>query len=107
MSESITPVRGMPCTIHSGSDRYPAVVRHVHSATRISVSRVAFRADVEGGHNHVGPQKYTIDLTDYDREEPARIYTLRKNGRWVAQGDSHRAQGLTVGTASAYIDPHF
>ena len=48
----------------------------------------------------------TVFIRDYDA--PIRKFTLRKNGRWVADGESMRSHGgLGIGHRDYYRDPSF
>ncbi len=99
----VVPVVGLPATIGSGSDSYPAKVTEVSaSGKRIKVQRLCYHAGE--GHDYFGTQVWVV--TD-EPEGDERVYTLRKNGRWIQQGDSINGQGIGLGFARAHQNPSF
>jgi len=98
----VTPIEGMPCTFHVGSDRYPGTVLSVSkSGKTILVQRRSFKA--AAGHDYFGSQKWEIG----ELEGAAVWYTLRRNGRWSQKGQPMKYSNLGLGYARVYQDPHF
>lgn len=96
------PALGMGATILMWTDRHPATVIEVNSATRITVREDrATRTDKNGMSDS---QSYAYETNPYGRVE---VYTLRKNGAWVRQGDTMRGQRLSLGHRSEYRDFSF
>jgi hypothetical protein len=56
------------------------------------------------GHDYYSNQKYTYTRNPQGH---TKTFTLRKNGRWVAKGDSIKGRGLGLGFRRHYSDPHF
>jgi len=90
-------------TLPSGSDSYPGTI-----VARPNDKTIVVRKDTAtqtSGDPHTETQTY-----DYfpNLNEPERIFTLRKNDRWVLKGeklDSHIVAHL--GYRRAYRDPSF
>ena len=92
---------GMGCTFGAGSDSYPAHVSRISdSGKNVWIKRATYTADVEGGHEYFGNQKYIITPNPDATEE--RV-SKRKSGRWMIGNYS----GVYFGTARYYSDPHF
>jgi YHS domain-containing protein len=92
---------GMPCTYGVGSDSYPAHVSRISdSGKTVWIKDADWKADVEGGHDYFGSQKYIITPSD-NKEEVA----VRKNkyGQWKR----HKYGSVYFGVARYYQDPHF
>ena len=92
---------GMGCTFGAGSDSYPAHVSRISdSGKNVWIKRATYTADVEGGHEYFGNQKYIITPNPDATEE--RV-SKRKYNRWMIGNYS----GVYFGTARYYSDPHF
>ncbi len=99
------PEVGMPATLCIGSDRYPGTVIEVRSdGKKIVVQTDEFKAGP--GHEYFGNQKW---ITVRNENGPTTKFSLRKNGRWLPEGDDLHSRGtyLSLGHASAYQDPSF
>jgi hypothetical protein len=97
------PTVGMGCTILMYSDRHAATVVAILSPKRIQIQEdTAKRTDNNGMSES---QEYTYEPNP---NGPTHIVTLRKNGRWVLQGQS-KQNGTVVrmGDRDAYYDYSF
>jgi hypothetical protein len=96
MEES--PSIGLGVTEAVGSDRYPGTIVAVPSATRIIVQR-----------DDVLVEQCGVRVFTRRPDAPRSIYTLRRNGRWVAKGVPMRAGygRLAIGNRDYYLDPSF
>jgi hypothetical protein len=103
MNETIKPEIGMGATLCGWSDRHAATIVEVISDKTIVIQQDSFK--VIKGSCHDGSAEY-----EYSRNPEAGkgVYTLRKNGRWVRQGESLKdGYRASVGFRSEYYDPHF
>jgi hypothetical protein len=92
---------GMPCTYTSGTDSYPAHVSRISdSGKSVWIKDADWKADVEGGHDYFGNQKYII--TPNDNREEVRV-RRNKYGQWKR----HTYSTVYFGVARYYQDPHF
>jgi len=101
-----------------GSDRYPMVVTQVISNKKI---RVAHMHDIDYQRNkHVAENgvefllddqmyKYVrVNETATNIEPIGNIYTLRKNNRWIEEGQGlWETCAIHIGVADEYMDPNF
>ncbi len=100
--KSPEPVVGMGATELCWSDREPYTVVEVISAKKIVVqSDIATRTDK---NYEAGPQIYTFAPNP---EAPRIVVTLRRNGRWVRQGDSSKGSPFKLGSRDKYHDYTF
>lgn len=85
-----------------GSDRYPFTVVEVVSPKKIKVQGDSFRRTDSNGLSESQTYEYTPN-------PDARIVvlTLRKNGRWIEQGESLNGSRYYIGARNAYQDPSF
>jgi hypothetical protein len=102
MAESMTPVVGMGASWSPHSDWYPCTVVAVISPRKIVTQDD--RADVVNGSTIDGSAEYKIAPNPNGAQ---REWTLRKNGRWVAVGESMNSRSLSLGFRRAYHDPHY
>jgi hypothetical protein len=102
MTVVVTPEVGMGVTYCCGSDRYPFTIIEVVSDKKIVVQRDNYKRIDNNGYG--GQQEYEYQQ---DSEGVTKIITLRKNGRWIAQGDPLSAHGYLIGERRAYLDPSF
>ena len=112
------PKFGMCATMFAGSDRYAMVVTEVISKDKIRVDHMA-ASDYQG-------EKYTdetgaefipiFDMCKYAKVNDdqtgftsrGKIYTLRKNHRWMPKGESlWGCSAIHLGKAEEYRDPSF
>lgn len=100
---AIEPTLGMGVTYGIGSDRYPYTIIKIVSSRKIVIQADrAIRIDKNG---LPGPQVYEYHQ---DSNAATRTLTLRKNGRWVLEGDPIKSSGCyTLGQRQAYTDPSF
>jgi YHS domain-containing protein len=92
---------GMPCTYGVGSDSYPAFVSRISdSGKNVWIKNADYKADVEGGHDYFGTQKYIITPND---NSPEQRVTKRNTGRWMRNDYS----AVYFGRARKYEDPSF
>jgi hypothetical protein len=103
MTTTVKPKIGMGATMGIGSDCYPYTIVEILSDKRIAVT-----ADIStptGKHDYFRNQDY--DYTS-NPDGVKEIYTLRKNGRWVREGETmHSGRCLHIGSRRRYDDPHF
>lgn len=99
------PEVGMGATILMWTDRHAATV------TKVSASRkqVTVQEDKATRTDNLGMtdsgQEYTFEPNP---DAPERVYTLRKNGAWVRQGEPLRGgQRLAIGHRDHYYDFSF
>jgi hypothetical protein len=101
------PYVGMPATIGSGSDCYPATVIEIHHNSNMKVNKIAVQWD---NAKTVGGEWPDLDY-EYERNPDGRIsyYSLRKNGRFKLVGWPLRSRGGTIGLGHRryYQDPSF
>jgi len=103
-ASSPNPELGMGATILMWTDRIAATVVHV--------SRSGREIDVREDHAVRTDDNGMSESQDYEysRNPNGRVhtYTLRKNGRWVRQGESMKGgQRLLLGQRRAYHDFSF
>lgn len=113
---SSKPEVGTPATFMGYSDRNPGTVARVISPKQIVVIPCTYKA-VGGPYNYGDDIEYeyfpqTNDelqkLSDDLNLHQERIYTLRKNGKWVMKGcDMNQGMSVLIGTRGKYYDPHF
>ncbi len=97
------PEVGMGVTFIHWSDR--------SAGTIVSVSESGKSIEVRGdkttrtdSNGMSESQTYEFETVD---EGPTATYTLRKNGRWVRQGEDMKGSSILVGVRSAYYDYSF
>ena len=102
------PEVGMGASILYHSDRHAATIVAVDRSTRGNVTGVWVQRDettVVSGSPHDGSAKYHYRPSP---ENPRVLFTLRKNGRYVAKGESARdGTALSIGVRSEYWNPSF
>lgn len=109
-TEPVPPEVGIAATLIVGSDCYPMRVVEIRGK-RVTVARIEHyeaAAVIEfrdtGGY---GWDK-TIDVTHPTVHLGGReVYTLRKNGRYVREGEGQWGLRIVFGHAKDYRDPHF
>lgn len=92
-----TPEVGMDATVLYISDRVPTVITAVSPSGK-QVTTWDGKA-VKGW-------VFTPEMV-FDESPAERVFTLRKNGRWVEKGQDMRGTGLLVGVKDLYRDPAF
>lgn len=103
-SNAPTPEKGMGCTMLMWSDRHAAsIIGVAANGKSVTVQRdKATRTDAYGMSDS---QSYEYEP---DPDGSTRVFTLRKNGRWVAKGDPMRGgMGLLVGHRDEHYDYSF
>ena len=96
------PEVGMGCTQMMWTDRNAYTVMEVLSPTRITVTRDRAKRTDKNGLSESQTYEYTTDP-----DGCPLIVTKRRNGRWVAQGDSQTSSHFAMGERSTYSDPSF
>lgn len=101
-SAMLAPEIGMGATILSWSDRRAATITVIDkNGKRIGVVEdVATRTDNNGMSDS---QEYAYSPGTGN----PRFFTLRKNGAWVAEGDSIKGQRILIGTRDHHHDFSF
>ena len=96
------PVVGMGATIIGYTDRNPATVIEVSARKIVVQMDDATRTDKNGMSES---QSYEFAANPNGAK---RVYTLRKNGQWIAEGDSIKNGGrIQLGHRSKYYDFSF
>lgn len=102
LSKSITKVSPevwLGCTVIMYTDRRAGTIIKVNSEKSITIQYdKATRTDSNGMSDC---QIYSYSLNPEGRIE---TYTLRKNGRWILEGDSLTGQPLKLGIRMEYYD---
>ena len=89
-------------THHVGSDSYPLTVVQIINERKI----VAQKDNYKRTDNNGLSESQTYEFTP--NPEGAKVtLTLRKNGRWVEQGEEMRSSSYSVGERHAYSDASF
>ena len=103
MSNVIIPVVGMGATGGCGSDCYPYTVVEIIRDKRIAVVEDLHKP--AEGFDYYSNQVYTYSQNPEGTKE---IYRLRKNGRWVRDGQPMRGGStISLGHRRYYQDPSF
>lgn len=109
---------GMAATMYVGSDRYAMVITEILGPKKVRVAHMD-HTDYEEIENYTEGNvqilrgtrmiKYAKISDDGKRwEGTGKIYTLRKNGRWMAEGDGLWGTcSVHIGKADNYRDPSF
>ena len=109
---------GLCGTQFVGSDRYAVVITELISPKCV---RVAHIRDVDYQHNikqdkdgndylEASIMENYIDIDDkrISFKPSGKLFKLRKNGRWIQEGNSlHSTGGIHFGEAEEYRDPSF
>jgi len=109
---------GMGATMFCGSDRYAMVVTEVLTPKKIKVAHVLDAHEDkfvdENGIDFLPNElleeykKFVPDEYGYCSFYVPRTYTLRKNGRWMPQGNGMwETSSIHIGVAENYRDPSF
>lgn len=111
MSESNQePIPGMGATLLMWTDRKPYTIHKVEykkfKPVKIWVTGDLYRRTDKNGP-YTESQDYEYQTVSVSQPEEWQIYTFRKNGRWVKQGQPLNSTALRIGTREAYIDPSF
>jgi hypothetical protein len=93
-------------TINGWSDRNPAtIVKRTAKTIVVQRDDVTNMSPADHDAYAHGHGKVVVFTRNYDAG--METYTLRKNGRWIARGDSLRGRSLTIGHRDFYRDPSF
>lgn len=89
-------------TIHYWSDREPAtVVKRTAKTITVQVDKATALTKVPYGRT----PEYRYDR---NTDGPTKVFSLRRNGRWIAKGSPMKGPpSLTLGWRNYYRDPHF
>lgn len=93
---------GIGATEIVGSDRYPYTVVEVLSDKKIVVQADDYKRTDKNGMSESQTYEYTPNPNSL-----RVVVTLRKNGRWVREGESGKGRGFAIGHRDAHQDPHF
>ena len=111
-------VIGLCGTYHIGSDRYAVVISEVISPKAVRVTDMLsedyskYIEHREDGNEYL-PDERMINYCKVNEDHTkfisrGMIYTLRKNGYWIPEGNSMHSGGfVTFGEAEEYRDPSF
>lgn len=99
-------------TMNSWSDSNPAtIVKRTAKTIWVQADNVAnFTSDEDRDSGVAFAQGHgTVVVFTRDYDAPIKVYSLRKNGRWIAKGAPANARGssLTIGHRRYYRDPSF
>lgn len=101
-SKQPTPVVGMGVTQCMYTDRHAYTIVEVISPKKIVVQQDdATRTDNNGLSES---QQYSYKP---DPDAPKEVITLRKNGRWIKQGNPMDSAGYLLGHREEYRDPNY
>jgi hypothetical protein len=100
----IQPQIGMGVTQHIGSDRYPYTIVKVISPKKLEIHPDDYTPDKEHEFDYYSNQVYIYTPSNSSH---TLIITLRKNGRWIQQGQSINDSPFSIGERNYYSDPHF
>jgi hypothetical protein len=96
------PQIGMGATIAIGTDAYPATIVAI-KGKKVLVQMDEYRRTDKNGISE--DQKYEYYPNP---NAPTKTFTLRKNGRFVIEGDSMNSSvRMYIGSRRAYQDPSF
>ena len=102
---------GTPATEYIGSDSYPCIVVGINpSGTKIVVQRAKYglAPGVSGFDCWATSDNGQLLLDGPDEGRQPSVYTMRRNGRWVLQGqDMKTGRSISLGTAVYHRDPSF
>lgn len=101
MANQVTPEVGMGATWSPWTDCYPCTIVVVTPRTLVTRDD---EYEVVGGSILDGSAKYEYSPNPEGSE---KVWTLRKNGRWVRQGETMNGRSLTIGIRRAYRDPSY
>jgi hypothetical protein len=93
---------GDGATKYVGSDRYPYTVVEVLSPKKVVVQGDDFKRTDNNGMS----ESQTYEYTRNPFSDKITL-TLRKNGRWVQQGEPLNGTGYRLGDRDCHMDPHF
>lgn len=94
-------------TINGWSDRNPAtIVKRTAKTITVQADRVTNMSAPD--HDAHANGKGQVTVFQRDPDSGYQVFTLRDNGRWIAQGATKRGgASLTVGRRDFYRDPSF
>lgn len=102
---------GLAATQFVGSDRYAMVVTEVITARKIRVAPMLNEDYREISDTKPIQRLEAEKMVKYVTREgkpSGEIYTLRKNGRWIREGEwLWRTGAVHLGYAETYLDPSF
>lgn len=107
---------GLCGTKFVGSDRYAVVITEVISPKCVRVDNMSNNDYVNNRRTDEYGNEFIMDMRHYSHvnaertkiEATGKVYKLRKNGRWIVDGDSlWSTGGVHFGEADEYRDPCF
>lgn len=105
----VQPVVGMGVTLPCGSDRYPGTISwvgKVKGKPAIGVVNCDYKRVDNNGMSEC--QSYVFFQSQKLEDKVGTVYTLRKNGRWVRDGeDLNRGSCAVLGHRDAHYDFSF
>lgn len=103
-SKNPNPTVGMGATVLMWTDRSPATVVEVSkSGKSVTIQSDNYRRTDTNGMSECQDYEYTPNPNG-----SKRVFTLRKNGRWVAEGSTMNAgERLSLGHRDRYYDFSF
>ncbi len=105
MADQVTPEIGMGATSGYGADCYPHTIIAISKSGKEITVQADLHHPIAEGFDYYSNQKYTYTP---DPNGSTRVYTLRKNGRWILKGESLKNGGrLGIGHRRYYQDPSF
>jgi hypothetical protein len=99
----LVPEVGMGATVLYWTDRRAATVIEVSASGR-QITVQYDKATRTDNHGMSDAQSYEYEA---DPNGATRVFTKRKNGQWIAKGDSLRGQRLGLGYRRHYYDYSF
>ena len=107
---------GLCGTKFVGSDRYAVVITEVISPKCVRVDNMSNNDYVNNRRTDEYGNEFIMDMRHYSHvnaertkiEATGKVYKLRKNGRWIVDGDGLWSTGAVhFGEADEYRDPSF
>ncbi len=97
------PYVGMGATQLSFTDQVPCTIVYV-TTTPHNVTRITARKDLAYRTDDGSTDRQTYEYLP-DESAPQVVYTLRRNGHWVARGKGSNTPPLILGIRQAWKDP--
>lgn len=103
MDQFLPEVADNAASFGHGSDSYPYTIVS-EEPRNIWVQQDIATPDVANGFDYFSNPVY---LYQRNLKAPLEHFTLRKNGRWVPQGQPQNSSALSIGRRRYYQDPSF
>ncbi len=103
------PEVGMGATTLMWSDRNAGTIVRIIAKSKLgSATRIAWKQDKATRTDDNGQSDSQDYIYEYDDSAPEEIFSLRRSGRWVRQGESDKnGTGLIIGIRDEHYDYGF